>query len=273
MKFSNQARLLSVCFATLLCSQTALASDTQASNSTPEQSKVAQAKSGATWVGILGFETARTVKPESKQDIQQVEAIVNGIGINFAGLKWDNTLAAKVNRRGEISVARNWAYGYWNDNFGVSIDLIKSDWKGTGPIIGAVGLAYKNRWDNLSLRINPTVARLSNKLTNGSTFDDTGMQLNVRMDYQINDRLSLRLHPQYASWRSDQMGETLKVELGASVNLTEDKRHKLMLVNEHFLVKNSGTGMRVRYVGEDSPIGGYVPGTEQTFKLRYAYVF
>jgi hypothetical protein len=229
-------------------------------------------QSQAAWVGIVGHETANTVQSTSKSEIRQIETIVQGINIDFAGLTWDNTSAAKWNN-GEISVARNWAYGYWNDNHGFSVDLIKGDWSGTGPLIGSIGYAYKKSWDNLSLRINPTIATISNKLTSGMTVKDQGAQLNVKLDYAISPRVKVGFHPQYAHWKSDDIGSTLKLEFNVSYDLTEDKRHKLMLVHERFLVNNRASGMRTRYVGEDSPIAGYITGTESTIKVRYAYVF
>lgn len=245
----------------ILCSSLLLSTVTSA----------AYAKS--TWVGIVGLEQARTVQASSKKDVQQIETIVQGIGIDFAGLNWHNTTAAKFNRHGNITVARNWAYGYWNENFGLSLDIIKGDWQGVGPSIFAAGVAYKNCSGDLCFRINPTLARLDNKLADGSNFNDHGAQLNVKLDYKAHDRLSLSFHPQYAYWQSDTMGSTLKLELGATFDLTESKRHKLMLVNEHFMVNNRASGLRTRYVGENAPIAGYVPGTESTIKLRYAWIF
>lgn len=107
----------------------------------------------ATWVGVVGFEHAKTVQATSKKEVQQVELILNGMGKEFAGLTWDNTTAVKMNREANMFIARNWAYGYWNENYRLSVDLIKGDWGGTGPNIGAVGLAYKNCFDKLCFRL------------------------------------------------------------------------------------------------------------------------
>lgn len=122
-------------------------------------------------------------------------------------------------------------------------------------------------------QINPAIATISNKLVSGDTFSDQGAQLNLRVDYKIHDRVSLRFHPQYANWKSDKLGSTLKMEFSATVDLSQDKRHKLSLVHEAFVVNNEASGGKTRWVGEDSPIAGYVPGTEATYKIRYAYVF
>ncbi|MEZ8825608.1 hypothetical protein AB6E04_14705 [Vibrio amylolyticus] len=226
-----------------------------------------------TLIGVVGYESAQTVdKQATKKERQQVETLFRAVGFDFLGLNWDNTLAAKWNREGKISVARNWGYGYWDDNYGLSVDLIKGDWSGQGPQVGALGIAYKNTWDGFSLRINPTLATIDNKTTSGR-ITDNGAQLNVKMDYQFNDRISATFHPQYAYWNSDALGSTLKAEFNVTANLTEDKRHKLMLVHERFAANNRGTGMKTRYIGENSPIGGYVSGTESTVKLRYAYIF
>ncbi|QYK13410.1 hypothetical protein K0I63_02500 [Shewanella rhizosphaerae] len=229
--------------------------------------------SAATIIGGLGFESARTVQPTEKKEKQQVEAILQAVNVEFLGLNWSNTTAAKINRNGDMTVARNWAYGFWNDNFGVSVDLIKGDWLGAGPNIAAVGLAYQDCWDKFCLRVNPTLAAIDMKGADGQVFKDNGAQLNLKADYQFNDTFSATFHPQYASWNDDELGQTLKLEFNLTANLTDDKRHKLMLVNEHFLVNNASTDHRTRYIGENSPFGGYVVGTESTLKLRYFYVF
>ncbi|WP_428772630.1 hypothetical protein [Vibrio sp.] len=229
--------------------------------------------SATTLVGIVGFETAKTVQPTDKKDKQQVETILQAVNLDFLGLNWNNITAAKWDRNGEITVARNWAYGFWNDNYGMSVDLIKGDWQGAGPNIGAVGLAYQNCWDSFCLRANPTLAAIDIKTTGGDVIKDNGAQLNVKMDYAFNDTFSATFHPQYATWNSDDLGQTLKLEFGLTANLTADKRHKLMFVHEQFMVNKKSTDMKTRYVGEDSPLGGYVTGTEATYKIRYAYVF
>ncbi|QYJ98143.1 hypothetical protein K0J45_02525 [Shewanella alkalitolerans] len=229
--------------------------------------------SAATIIGGLGFESARTVQPMEKKEKQQVEAILQAVNVEFLGLNWSNTTAAKINRNGDMTVARNWAYGFWNDNFAVSVDLIKGDWLGAGPNIAAVGLAYQDCWDKFCLRVNPTLAAIDMKGADGQMFKDNGAQLNLKADYQFNDTFSATFHPQYASWNDDELGQTLKLEFNLTANLTDDKRHKLMLVNEHFLVNNASTDHRTRYIGENSPFGGYVVGTESTLKLRYFYVF
>lgn len=226
----------------------------------------------AAWVGALGFEQAQTVQPSSKSEVRQLETIVKGVNLDFAGLTWENTTAAKWND-GKISVARNWAYGYWDENNGLSIDLIKGDWSGQGPIIGALGYAYKTNWKDLSMRFNPTIATISNKLSTGDTITDQGAQLNVKLDYQIHPRVKLGFHPQYAYWKSENIGSTLKLDFNAIIDLTENKRHKLMFVHERFMVNNRASGMKTRYVGEDSPVAGYITGTESTFKIRYGYIF
>ncbi|WP_198419049.1 hypothetical protein [Motilimonas pumila] len=102
---------------------------------------------------------------------------------------------------------------------------------------------------------------------------DTGDQLNVKLDYQVNSRLSIGFHPQFAYWKSDDMGSTLKLDMNATFNVSQGKRHKLMLVHECFLVNNRASGNKTRFVGEGSPIGGYVAGTESAIKLRNVYVF
>ncbi len=229
--------------------------------------------SAATIIGGLGFESARTVQPTEKKEKQQVEAILQAVNVEFLGLNWSNTTAAKINRNGDMTVARNWAYGFWNDNFGVSVDLIKGDWLGAGPNIAALGLAYQDCWGKFCLRVNPTLAAIDMKGADGQVFKDNGAQLNLKADYQFNDTFSATFHPQYASWNDDELGQTLKLEFNLTANLTDDKRHKLMLVNEHFLVNNASTDHRTRYIGENSPFGGYVVGTESTLKLRYFYVF
>ncbi|QLE86991.1 hypothetical protein FLM48_19095 [Shewanella sp. Scap07] len=229
-------------------------------------------QASATWVGIVGHEQARTVQPTSKSDVRQLETILQGNQLEFAGLTWDNTTAAKW-RNGNISVARNWAFGYFNQHHGLSIDVVKGDWSGKGPVIGALGYAYKQRWQDLSLRINPAVAAISNKLADGSTLNSHGAQLNIKLDYRVHPRLSFGFHPQYAYWQNDTLGSTLKLDFNATFDITDNKRHKLMLVHEQFLVNNRATDMKTRYVGENSPIAGYVTGTEATFKIRYAYVF
>ncbi len=228
----------------------------------------------AAWLGIIGIEGARTVQSESKKDTTQVETILQGVGLELGGLSIDNTLAAKWDRDGRMTVARNWAYGYWNQNHGVSLDLIKGDFLGAGPSIGSVGYAFKDCWDGFCLRINPALAYLSNKSsTTKSRQNDHGAQLNIKIDHKINDRFSLGFHPQYAIWDSDTNGSTLKLDFNATFNLSKSGDHKLMLVHERFAVNNRNTDMKNRFVGEGDPIAGYVPGTESTLKLRYVYKF
>ncbi|MDO6496723.1 hypothetical protein [Photobacterium sanguinicancri] len=229
--------------------------------------------SNATWVATLGFEQARTVTPTKKKDAQQVETILHGANVNLLGLTWANTIAAKWNREGQITVARNWAYGYWNDNFGLSVDLIKGKWRGQGANIGAVGLAYKDCWGDFCLRVNPTIASIDIHKPSAAKVTDNGAQLNLKMNYQITDRINVGFHPQYAYWRSDALGSTLKLDINATFNITEDKRHKLTLLNESFVVKNRASDMKTRFVGEGTPLAGYIPGTESTYKLRYTYIF
>ncbi|GAM72308.1 hypothetical protein JCM19236_3506 [Vibrio sp. JCM 19236] len=228
----------------------------------------------ATWLGIIGIEGARTVQSDSKRDTTQVETILKGVGLEFSGLSIDNTLAAKWNADGKMTVARNWAYGYWNQNHGVSLDLIKGDFLGAGPSIASVGYAYKDCWDGFCLRVNPALAYLSIKSpSTSSRQSDQGAQLNVKMDYKLSDRFSLGFHPQLAVWKSDDNGSTLKLDFNATFNLSKSGDHKLMLVHERFAVNNRSTDMRTRFVGEGDPIAGYVPGTESTLKLRYVYKF
>ncbi|PST92536.1 hypothetical protein [Photobacterium jeanii] len=225
------------------------------------------------WVGTLGFEHAKTVTAKSKKEVQQLETILHGANIDLLGLKFENTTAAKWNREGQITVARNWAYGYWDDNFGLSLDLIKGDWRGSGANIGALGLAYKDCWGDLCLRVNPTLAHIQVKKTSAVNTTDTGAQLNLKMNYQVLDSINLGFHPQYAYWRSEALGSTLKLDFNATMDLTEDKRHKLTLMHEAFVVNNRATDMKTRFVGEGTPLSGYVPGTEATYKLRYSYIF
>ena len=52
----------------------------------------------ATWVGVIGYEHAKTVEPTSRKEVQQVELILNGIGKKLAGLTQDNTTEVKINR-------------------------------------------------------------------------------------------------------------------------------------------------------------------------------
>ncbi|WP_198419048.1 hypothetical protein [Motilimonas pumila] len=99
----------------------------------------------AAWLGIVGYENARTVQPSKKQDTQQVETILQGVNLDMLGMNWNNTLAAKWKSDGELSVVRNWAYGFWDANHGMSIDLIKADWSGKGPVIASLGYAYQNK--------------------------------------------------------------------------------------------------------------------------------
>ncbi|AIW16714.1 hypothetical protein VITU102760_04045 [Vibrio tubiashii] len=228
----------------------------------------------AAWFGILGIEGAKTVRSDSKHDTFQTETILQGAGLDLGGLTVDNITAAKWNKDGKITVARNWSYGYWNDHHGLSLDLIKGDFLGAGPSIGSIGYAYKDCWDNFCLRVNPAIAYLSNKsATTGSRVEDQGFQLNTKMDYRVTDRLSFGFHPQYAGWLSDENGGTLKLDFNVGLDITGSGDHKLMLVHERFAVNNRSTGMKTRFVGEGDPIAGYVAGTESTVKLRYVYKF
>ncbi|GLS84067.1 hypothetical protein [Paraferrimonas haliotis] len=231
------------------------------------------------WVTMIGAENARLVSgqtdvsPATKKERQQLELIAHGANIKALGMTIENTTGTKFNRNGDLTAARNWSYGYFNDNHGISLDLIKGDWLGTGPNIAAVGYAYKKSLGDFSFRVNPTLARIAVKQGPGRYLNDHGVQLNLRGDYQVNDRLSLRVHPQFATWRNDSLGSTMKLELSATMNLTDNKRHKLSVLHESYLVNNKASGMKTRWVGENSPIAGVVPGTEQVFKVRYAYVF
>ncbi|GLP98114.1 hypothetical protein [Paraferrimonas sedimenticola] len=236
------------------------------------------ANAKSTWIGMVGWDNAHLVKggdidpKAARSQRNQVDLIAHGVNLQFAGMTWENTTGLKVNLDGKLTVGRNWAYGYWNDNWGMSVDLIKGDWQGTGPSIAAAGLAYKNCSGALCFRVNPTLARVRVKTGAGDIISN-GHQLNLRLDYAVNDRLSLRFHPQYQSFQDDRVGSTVKFELSATVNLSEDKRHKLILMNETYLVNNANTDGRTRWVGENSPLPGLVPGTEANYKVRYAYVF
>ncbi|MDN2480842.1 hypothetical protein [Vibrio agarivorans] len=226
----------------------------------------------ATWLGILGIESAKTVQKTSKKETSQTETILQGVNLDLGGFKIDNTTAAKWNSEGAMSVARNWSYGYWNDNHGVSLDLIKGDFSGVGPSIYSIGYAYKDCWDSFCLRVNPALARLNYKGSD-KTEKDEGFQLNVKMDYKVNDFFNIGFHPQYATWQDDKNGATLKLDFNATMNLGDSGKHKLMLVHEAFAVNNEATNMKTRFVGERSPVAGYVQGTESAVKLRYIYRF
>lgn len=232
------------------------------------------------YTGIVGVESARIAYQEgnnvpyslSISDRIQYETMLQVSNANVLGLKWSNITAAKWDNKGSISALRNWGYGYWSDSFGLSVDAIKGNWSGSGPNILAIGLASKDCEGNFCWRINPTLAAID-IYAEGTQKSDSGWQLNTKLDYRLSDRFTTSFHPQYASWRSDDLGSTLKLEANLTARLGNDSRSFLMLVYEQFMVNNQSTGMKTRYVGEGTPLAGYVQGTESTWKLRYMYRF
>ncbi|MEX0334976.1 hypothetical protein [Vibrio tubiashii] len=222
----------------------------------------------AAWHGIIGAENATTVQPHSLSERNQVETILQGSNLNFADLSIDNLTAAKWDKSGKLMIGRNWTYAYWNDHHGFSADIIKGDFQGVGPRILSAGYAYKDCWEKACIRLNPALATL--KIGNQT---DSGVQFNLKWDYKFTDRFSAGFHPQYATWKNDENGSTLKYEFNTTFSLGDTGKHKLMFVHERFAVNNRATGMKTRFVGEGDPIAGYVSGTESTIKLRYIYRF